>query len=122
MPTERFPILTGTSEVIPVTGVFYTADMSNSQNNSGQIYLEFFSDAAGTIPVTPTAGTINFLGSPLGNNYLSMSAGSTVNATTVSTTNSTYTPPTFYGRCVRISATLSGITGASYARIVVWRF
>lgn len=121
MATERWPVLTGTSEVIPATGTFYTADMSTSQNNYGQIYIEFFSDAAGLVPATPTAGTLTFSGTPLGNNYLSLSTGSTINAVDCATPSSAYTPPTFNGRCAKIKAVLSGVAGASYCRIIVWR-
>lgn len=123
MANERWPVLSGNSEVIPTTnGTLQTADMSTSQVDNCQVYLEFFSDSAGTVAVTPTGGTATCNGSPMGNNYLAASNSSIINATACGTPNSTYTPPFFQGRMARGQVTFSGITGAAFARVTFWRY
>jgi len=123
MTQKQYPVLSGTNPIIPViNGTYYTSDQSTSDANNCAVYLEFYSDAAGTIPVTPTAGTITVSASPLGNNFLAAASSATVSAVACGTPSSTYTPPTFPGRIATGQVVLSGITGASYAKIIFWRY
>lgn len=123
MANARFPVLSGASEVLPTAdAILMTGDMSASQAQNCHVYMEFFSDAAGTIPVTPTAGTIAAQGSPMGSNWLAPSSGSSINATDVATPLSAYSPPVFTGRMTKGRVTFAGITGAAFARITFWRF
>lgn len=122
---ERYPVLNGTGgEVLPIAdATLYTASMYKpDQSNSTQFYIEFFSDADGLIPVTPTAGTIAVAGSPLGNNYSPAGNVATITASQCSTPDSTYTPPLFVGRIVKGRISFSGITGALTARAAFWRY
>ena len=122
--TNRFyPVLSSGSSVIPTTnGTYQTADQSTCDANNCAVYAEFFSDPAGTLPVTPTAGTVLVQSSPLGNNFLTPTTNGTITATTCTTPNSTYVPPAIAGRIATGQVTLAGITGAAYARIVFWRY
>ena len=124
MARERWPVLAPNgSEVLPVTdGIYYTkADMGASTADNCQVYIELFTDAAGTVLANPSAGTIKPEGSPMGQAWLAPSSGATVNAADVKSV-STYTPPVFFGRMERGRVTLAGITGAVTARITFWRF
>ncbi len=125
MATAQYPVMTvGGSSVIPTAnGTLYTdTSMSANPAQSCQVYMEFFSDIAGTVPVTPTAGTISVMGTPMGNNYLTPSGSASVNATACGSPTSSYTPPIFSGRMVQGSCTFAGITGAPYARVTFWRY
>ena len=113
------------SDILPVTGTFYTALISNLDANrfdNWQFYIEFFSDAGATIPVTPTAGTIDVAASPMGNNYLTASNVATIQANACSSPNSSYTPPAAEGAMARGRIILSGITGAVTCRAIFRRF
>lgn len=68
MANERWPALTPAgSEVLPVANAtLYTGDMSASNASQCQVYVEFFSDASGLVPVTPTAGLMSAEVSPMG--------------------------------------------------------
>lgn len=124
MSNQLFPVLNGSGgEVLPTAnGTFYTASVSTNTSPNCQVYIEFFSDASGLTPVTPTGGTVTLAASPMGNNYLPASNGAVVQAIAVSTPDSTYTPPVFNGRIAFGKATFAGITGAAYARVTFWRY
>lgn len=121
-----FVVDNGGNTVVPVSAAtFYTPAVTPqdaNQYDNWQFYIEFFSDAAGTVPVTPTAGTITVNASPLGNNYLAASNTQVIQANTCSTPDSTYTPPAAEGMLTRGRITLAGITGAQYFRAVFWRY
>lgn len=130
---ERYPIRVGGSEIIPTTaGTYYTDDQSASTCNNAQVYVEFFSDAAGTTPVTPTGGTITlaaapfnwFSANPANNTFLAPPSNATITATNVifGAGPATYSPPVFVGRVALGRAILAGITGAAYCRITFWRY
>lgn len=121
---QRYPVLSAGSEVLPITnGTYQTDSQDTAQANNCQVYFQFFSDAAGTIPVTPTGGTIVVSASPIGSaNFLAPSNSATINATACGTPNSTYTPPYFLGRISVGQVVFSGITGALTARVLFWRY
>lgn len=124
MANERWPVLAPNgSEVLPIAdGIYYTrAGMGASTSDNCQVYVEFFTDAAGTVLASPSAGTIKPEGSPMGQAWLAPSSGETINAADVKNV-STYTPPVFFGRMEQGRVTLTGITGALTARITFWRF
>lgn len=124
MAKERWPVLAPSgSEVLPITdGIYYTkAGMGASTADNCQVYIELFTDAAGTVLANPSAGTIKPEGSPMGQAWLAPSSGATINAADVKNV-STYTPPVFFGRMERGRVTLAGIAGAVTARITFWRF
>lgn len=113
-----YPAKSSASVILPTgAGPYYTDPMSGDHALFA-CYVEFFSDAAGTTPVTPTAGTVTISGSPMGNNYLTLG---TITATAAATTESTYTPVLYNGmvRLGRVSFT--GVTGAAYAKVTFWR-
>jgi hypothetical protein len=108
------------SEVLPTNGgPYYTEDMSADWMR-GQIYIEFFSDAAGTVPAIPTAGEVVASGTPMGNVYMAPGNVGSVQASNVGG-DPMYEPPEFLGCVIRGRLTFSGITGAPYARAVFWR-
>lgn len=123
---QLFPILNEDgSDIIPTTdGIYYTANMSSSYDNSRQFYIEFFSDALAQTPVSPTAGTFTALGTPMGNVWLSIANGQQNANTVTSGINSvaTYIPPTLQGRIAKGAVKLEGITGASHAKAYFWSF
>lgn len=123
MANERFPVKTaGGLDVLPVAdATLYTDAMNASASGECQVYIEFFSDAAGTIAVTPTNGTVTAQMSPMGAVWLGASNYGTVSAADAGVSGG-YTPPYFNGRADKGRIILSGITGAVTARITFWRY
>lgn len=119
-----YPIKTaGGAEVLPTANAtLFTDSIPGGHADNWQAYVEFYSDAAGTVPVTPTAGTVTINATPMGNNYLPSPNSAVINATACSTPSSSYTPPLFTGRVVKGRAVLAGITGAAYCRITFWGY
>lgn len=122
-----FPVLNASGGVVLPTsnGSLYTAlldELSANQLTNWQFYIEFFSDVEGTIPATPSAGTVAVNASPCGNVYLTASNTQTIQANTVIVPDGTYTPPAAEGRIRRGRITFAGITGAAYARAYFWRY
>ncbi len=112
---------TGTT-ILPISDTsFFTPELTTGATDA-EVYFEFFSDAAGTTPVTPTAGTITVSGSPLGNNYLAASSNNVIQATQVEAGDSSYTPPVLDGLTVRARIVLDGITGATYMKAVLFKY
>lgn len=124
MSNQLYPVLNGSGgEILPTAnGTLLTDSMSANPSQSCQVYIEFFSDAAGTVPVTPSAGTVTVQGSPMGSNWLAPSNGGVIQANTVGSPVSTYTPPFFQGRMAQGRITFAGIAGASFARVTFWRY
>lgn len=48
----------GTAHVVPTSGSFTTDEMSGDYGTC-RVHVEFFSDALGKVPATPTAGTVS---------------------------------------------------------------
>lgn len=120
MQSLSYPVKSGASEVVSTAnGTFYTDAMTDGFANC-QVYVEFFSDAAGTTPATATAGTVTISGSPLGNIYLAPSTGTAINAADVSA--GTYTPAKMLGLVCKGKVVFAGVTGAAYAKVVFWRY
>lgn len=111
----------GVDNVVAVAAATFYTDAMNYQFTGAYAYIEFYSDAAGTTPVTPTAGTIVFEGSPGGNTYLVAANSASISATSVIAGSGTYTPPYFDGEVNKGRVTLTGITGAAYFRAWFWR-
>lgn len=111
---------TGTT-ILPVAdGSYFTEDLTIGKTDA-EVYLEFYSDAAATTPVTPTGGTITLSASPLGNNYLAAGSNPVIQATDVETPDSSYTPPVLDGLTSKARITFSGITGATHCKAVLFK-
>lgn len=121
---QLFPVLNGSgTEVLPTAnGTFQTAFMGENTSQNCQVYIEFFSDEAGTIPATPSAGTITVQGRPMENNWVAASSGGSINASACATPVSTYTPSYFTGRMQYGRITFASIAGAAFARVTFWRY
>lgn len=116
---QLYPVKQNDAFVISTaSGTYYTDSMSADWSDC-QVFVEFFSDAAGDVPATATAGTITVEASPMGGIYIAAGTGTPISATAVSA--GTYTPARFIGPAVRGRVTLAGITGAAYAKITFWR-
>ncbi len=113
------------SSILPIADGDYFTDNLDPSYNDGQVYLEFYDsadDARSVInAVTPTGGTVTINATPLGNVYIRDANIKTINASTVSSPDGTYTPPVISGSAVRARASLSSITGATHCRIVIDR-
>ena len=106
--------------ILPVSDTsFFTQELTIGATDA-EVYLEFYNDAQGQTPVTPTAGTITVSGSPLGNNYLA-ATGNVIQADQVEAGDSSYTPAVLDGLTVRARITLAGITGATHCRAVLFK-
>lgn len=110
----------GESEVLPVNGGPYFTDEMSADWNTGHVYIEFFSDAAGTIPATPTAGDVVAEGTPMGTLYMASGNVSKILANNAGNPPM-YEPPTFDGCVIRGRLTMTGITGAATCRAIFWR-
>jgi len=120
MPLNNFALSTAKSTILSTAdGTLFTGDISGDYAQF-QIYIEFFSDAAGTVPVTPTAGTATFAGAPNPSHWLA-ATNPVITATTVIANGlATYTPPTITGSVKQGRVTFAGVTGAPYAKVTFW--
>ena len=115
------PFKVGSNEVLPTANATHYSDLMSADYVTGHVYAEFFSDAAGTIRATPTAGTVTVKGTPTARgSYMAAGNVSHINASQAGV-SPTYEPPVFSGCMVKSSVTFDGITGADYARITIWR-
>lgn len=103
--------------VIPVTDGQYTTDEMSLDFAACIIMVDFFSDAAGTVPATATSGTISIYHAVSGAVY--DAEPSVISAAKVSA--GTQRQVAIAGPVKRIKAVISGIAGAAYARISAWR-
>lgn len=116
-----YPVKTNAGlHVLPTADASHFTDLMSADYGDGQLYIEFFSDAAGTIPATPTGGTIAVAGTPTGVVYLAAGNVATITASAV-TAIGTYEPPRFVGCVIKGRITFASITGAAYARASFWR-
>ena len=110
----------GESEILPINGGPYFTDEMSADWAYGAVYVEFFSDAAGTVPATPTAGDVIAEASPMGTLY--MTAGNVSKILAVNAGSPPmYEPPVFEGCAIKGRLTFSGITGAITCRAIFWR-
>lgn len=117
---QRYYFESDQETLIPVSDGDYFTDRMSAGYGVGAIAVEFL-DADGMTPVTPTGGTINFLSSPIGEQWHEPSNGNgVINALDVSPVPN-YTMPTFNGPVIKSKMTLNGITGATYVRAYHWR-
>ena len=110
----------GESEVLPVNGGPYFTEEMSADWTRGAVYVEFFSDAAGLVPVGPTAGDVIAEASPMGNLFMASGNVSKILANNAGNPPM-YEPPTFDGCAIRGRLTFSGITGAATCRAIFWR-
>ena len=110
----------GESEVLPVNGGPYYTDEMSADYGYGAVYVEFFSDAAGTVPATPTAGDVIAEASPMGNLFMASGNVSKILAVNAGSPPM-YEPPVFEGCAIKGRLTFSGITGALTCRAIIWR-
>lgn len=110
----------GESEVLPVNGGPYYTDEMSADYGYGAVYVEFFSDAAGLIPVSPTAGDVIAEASPMGNLFMASGNVSKILAVNAGSPPM-YEPPTFGGCAIKGRLTFSGVTGALTCRAIFWR-
>lgn len=113
-----FSAKSGTSFVVPTTGTHLT-DLMSGDYGLCRVYVEFYSNAAGTTPATPTAGTVTLEVSPVGNVWLPLDNATPLPAAMVAA--GTYDAPTHHGMATRGRVTFTGIVGAAYARVIFWR-
>ena len=110
----------GESEVLPVNGGPYFTEEMSADWAYGAVYVEFFSDADGTVTATPTAGDVIAEASPMGNLFMASGNVSKILAVNAGTAPM-YEPPTFDGCAIKGRLTFSGITGAITCRAIFWR-
>lgn len=110
----------GGSQMLPVgTGEnTYTSIAIGSDSSRVDCYVEFFDSNMN--PTTPTAGTIHFFGLPMSNNWVE-AVNSPVNASDVSYPDAKYTPAYMNGLVTIARARFSGIVGAAFARVVIYK-
>ncbi|MCJ8292878.1 MAG: hypothetical protein MJK15_00595 [Colwellia sp.] len=100
-------------------GDLISPDMSYTHER-GYVALSFYSDAALTNLVTPSAGTVVTAVSENGDIYGSV-AEATTNAADVGPAV-TYLRPNWSGSARSLKLTLAGIVGANFVRCVISRF
>lgn len=108
------------SEVLPVNGGPYYTDEMSADWAYGAVYVEFFSDAAGTVPATPTAGDVVAEASPMGTLFMASGNVSKILAVNAGSPPM-YEPPVFEGCAIKGRLTFSGVTGALTCRAIFWR-
>lgn len=113
-----YPVKSGSSPVLSTSGGPYLTEPMSGDHALLAVYIEFYSDAAGIVPVTPTAGTVTISGRPMENNYIDLG---TITAAQAITPTSTYAPVLYNGLITMGRVTFTGVTGAAYARVTYWR-
>jgi hypothetical protein len=106
--------LTGSS----ADGNLIITNMSSTELG-GLVSICFFSDAALTTPVTPTAGVVTISVSEDGCNYGSV-VNNVVSAADVGPSSS-YHRPRWSGSTRYLKASFAGVTGADFVRLVISR-
>lgn len=113
-----FNAKSGASFVVPTSGTFQTDQMSGDYGMC-RVYIAFFSDSAGTVAATPTAGTVTLEVSPISGSWQTLDNATPLPAAMVAA--GAYDAPTHHGMAIRGRVTFTGIVGAAYARVVFWR-
>lgn len=104
--------------LLPVSNNVTYEATTNADVYQYDVYIQFLD--GNKQPVTPSAGTVNIYGQPFENMLLEAS-GSPVNAKDVSVGVSAYTPPTITGLSDKIKVKFTGVTGAQYAKVCIYR-
>ena len=110
----------GGLEVLPVSGGPYFTEEMSADWTRGTVYIEFFSDADGLVPASPTAGDVVAEGTPMGKLFMASGNVPKILAVNVGT-SPLYEPPVFDGCVIQGRLTLNGVTGASTCRAIFWR-
>lgn len=106
--------------VIPITnGEFFSEQLSVGLDRT-DVYVSFYSDAAGTTPVAISAGAIAVSGEYDDGFFLTAGQNQSIDASTI-TTEAAYTPPVLDGCVQRVRLTLSGFTEANYMRAFAFK-
>lgn len=98
----------------------YLSDVMPVEYKEAWFDIRFFSDAAMTAQVTPSAGTVTITGSPDGANYFNLASGGVIAATDVYLASRDFA--TAAGPLQYAKVTLAGITGAAYFKCTVTRY
>ncbi len=107
------------SYILPVKNdVVYNSVTIDAGVHEFDVYFQFLNDSKQ--PVTPTAGLIRVYGQPF-EGMLMEATGSPVNAVDVNIGVSNYTPPTISGLAELISVNFTGIKGANFVKICIYR-
>lgn len=107
------------SHLLPVTrDISYDSPSLDAGVHEFDIYLQFLDES--WQPVTPTEGTVNVYGQPF-EGMLLEATGSPVNAVDISVGVSNYTPPTISGLAELITVKFTGIKGANFVKICIYR-
>jgi len=122
MADRNFFKTTDGNKALPVTsdGVFFTDLIDFEQGSLCEVYVEFYSDEELKVPVTPSAGTVSASASPLGNVFLESSGSTNIHASKVSVPDGTYDPIILDGLIKRAKVSVTGITGASYMKAIIF--
>jgi hypothetical protein len=106
--------------IIPVAdGDFFTDLMGADYRLFEQSSIEFYSDAEGTLKVTPTAGTVTVSGSPDDSSYFTIDNG-TFNAADAYLASRTR--PNAQLLMIKSKLSLAGVAGANYFKAFTWRY
>ena len=116
---SRHYLSSGGSTLLPVsTDTEYSSTAMGADSYQYDIYVQFLD--ASSIPVTPTAGSVNVYGQPFPGLMLEAD-GSPFAAADVSSGVANYTPPTITGLCDKISVKFTGVTGAKFAKVCIYK-
>lgn len=100
-------------------GEYITIDMNQGNHREAELsQIRFFSDVECQNQVTPTAGTIQVVGSPDGFVWFTIENGS-FNA--ADAYNPDRVRPYAQGDMLKAKLILSGVTGAAYFKASMWR-
>jgi len=97
---------------VPITTTELIISGMEDDYRRGIFYIEFY-DSSGN-PVTPTAGTMDVTGSPLGKFFMRNHENRLFSADASH-------PVEFHGMMLSCKVTLAGVTGASSWRAAIWR-
>lgn len=115
----RHYLSSGGSNLLPVsTNAEYSSPNMGAESYQYDVYIQFLD--ASSNPVTPTAGTVNVYGQPF-TGMLLEADGSPVSAIDVSVGVAKYTPPTITGLSDKIIVKFTGITGAKFAKVCIYK-
>lgn len=108
--------VTGSLALPVVDNAIYYSDILDSKYSRSTLYLEFFSDAELSTPVSPTWGSIRTWGTPTGNLWIVPGDYGLMLANDFTYPDALYDPPVFNGFLHKVKIKFEGITGAAYCK------